>query len=270
MWPLRAPLKYHCVERWPANEEDVRCVSVLGFHNEKTLIADIEDSLDQARAKEIAILIFPELIMTETAEALVREILRDNGVGGFPILTIYGCCHRLSDDGHADVNEAVLLGPDGEELCRHRKLTEYNVGKTISERLEAGTTMTVLECAFGNLLPLICLDLLNHPIGRIVEKTHGNVLLVPSLSPKTGAHAKSAALFGISSRACTFVCNRCFGDFQPTRDDPEGSSFYRAGKEIFHYPDHGDRPYLLFELQKPAWLDSSTTAQLYWDVMRVH
>lgn len=266
-WPFLNQLNYD-VEHWPRNgqsEKRVQYVSLRGIHNEDELLEDIVNALSEARRLEAAILIFPELVMTAEADARIREVLaKQHGMDGFPILTLYGCCHRRCDDGRADVNDAFLLGPDGSEICRHRKLTNYTAGRQIAEKLEPGERLIVLECGLGNLLPLICLDLPNLTMADLISSSHANVLLVASLSPKTSTHARLAGVLQGSNRASVFVCNRRFKDPQPCSDDPAGSSFYRAGRsEVFHFSRQNDeveltgKPYLLF-----SGLDDSTTDQV--------
>ncbi len=118
-----------------------------------------------------------------------------------PILTLLGRCHRPNRrDSRNDVNEAILLGPDGRELARHRKLASFTADRRLSEKLEVGQTLTVLESAAGNLVPLICLDLPNVAISALLKQTHGNVILVPSLSSTTSAHSNIALGLQASNR----------------------------------------------------------------------
>jgi hypothetical protein len=260
LWPFLGHLDFE-VEDWTASgktraPKPIRCISLRGVRNESDLLEDTENALAEARSLKVAILVFPELVMTSKAAARVREVLSGHGADGFPILTLFGCCHRRCADGRADVNEALLLGPDGSELCSHQKLTHYtNRDRRISERLDPGEKLTVLECGFGNLVPLICLDFVNPSVVTVISATHGNVLLVPSLSPKTSTYTHVAAGLHASNRACSFVCNRRFEDPQPCSEDPAGTSFYRAGRSVFsHFPQRKEdagMPFVLFD----AWTD---------------
>jgi predicted amidohydrolase len=176
-------------------------------------------------------------------------------MNGYPILTLFGRSHRRNDRGDLDLNEAVLLGPDGSELRRHRKLapfTDYSSGEEYpcGENLETGTVVTVLECSLGNITPLICIDLLNTTVKDILSRSHGNFFPVPSLSPKTSAHQSSANELQPRTLASTFVCNH-WKDGPPVH---KTTSFYqvpaRKGRR-FHVPadaQGADRPYLLFDL----------------------
>lgn len=170
---------------------------------------------------------------------------------GHPILTLFGCCHRLSSQGDLHLNEAVLLGPDGSELHRHRKLapfTDYRFGEghPVGEILETGKSLTVLESAIGNLTPLICIDLLNDDVKEVVRRSHANLFPVPSFSEETKAHRHAAITLQVRVRAGTFVCNRW-----TTPLSKDNTSFYRVpchGGLTLHWPNPGGAPYLLFEL----------------------
>ncbi len=252
MWPFRTHIEYRDIED-PESKDDVRFVRLCQITNETEVTAEIEEALATACEKEVTILLFPELAVTETGERRVRDVLRSHGRDGFPILTLFGCCHRPSGDGKQYVNEAILLGPDGRELHRHRKLAAYTADRQLAERIEVGDVLSVLESCCGNLVPLICLDLPNVAVRRLLEQTHGSLFLVPSLSPKISAHASIARQLQASNRAGTFVCNRCF-DRQPSPQEPKGTSFYRVPRRAHPYVAHVSHgagplpPYLLFEL----------------------
>lgn len=166
-----------------------------------------------------------------------------------PVLTVAGIEHVLDRDNH--VNEAVILGPRGDVVHRHRKLTRYPDGNDI-EGTQTGDVVTVLESPIGNLTPLICLDLFNDAVEPVVTASHANVLLVPSLSPTTSAHATAAAEFLASNLAATLVCNRWI----ITPDEGRGGTFcmlpgkrpgFGAVKslETFKIAVGGDEDYLL-------------------------
>jgi len=109
-----------------------------------------------------------------------------------------------------------VLGPDGAILHTHVKISRYG-DETFVERTRTGRVITVLESPIGNLTVLICRDLFNDTVEPVVTASHANVLLVPSLSPKTSAHETAAEEFRASNAAATFVCNRWIrkGDGKP-------------------------------------------------------
>lgn len=261
LWPFRTELDFGDCETL---RDGVRWVRLHTIKNEGELVDEIEEAFAAARKEEATILILPELVIPPTVEERIHGILEGHGREGYPMLTVFGCCHCQSeDDPRIDVNEAVVLGPDGTELHRHRKLAAFtDRERGIAERIKVGDRLSVLETRLGNLVPLICLDLPNVAILDLLKKTHGNVLLTPSLSPQTSAHDSAAKQLQIEQLASTFVCNRRF-DQQPTADSPSGTSFFRVPRakdaHVAHFPKHAKRPNLLFKLapktkaKKPRW-----------------
>jgi predicted amidohydrolase len=220
-------------------------------HNEPGLVEIVERAMETASQKKATILVFPELSFTPYMLERAQQILAANGVGGYPILTVAGLCHApLSAEGDIHVNEAVLLGPDGRELHRHRKLTCFTVAEgedVCSERTHIGDTLRIIETAVGNLALLICLDFFAEHCERRVRASHANLLVVPSLSPKTSAHETAAQRYIASQLATTFVSNQTL----PGGDPEKAESFCMIPRKknplVRHDPQ--DVPYLLVSLE---------------------
>src|SRR5262249_22156364 len=92
-----------------------------------TTIKAARKAVGRASEPRVAsILILPELALDITALEAVKDELREHE-GARPCLTVVGLRHLPVDDGDTSragwVNEAVVLGPNGAELWRHRKLT---------------------------------------------------------------------------------------------------------------------------------------------------
>jgi predicted amidohydrolase len=225
------------------------------------------------------VLVLPELVVSPATLETVKTRLKKNGVDGYPILTLLGLSHREGTEGC--VNEAVLLGPGGEELHRHRKMscfTHGSAGQEAGEDNQTGFDLIVLESAIGTISTPICLDLFQEDVAAARSRLPVDLLLVPSLSDTTSAHLAQAKLAAASvHRTSTFVCNRRLLT-QPTRERPEGSSFFLLpvtrsreggplqekgdrqspghpnGKnhpkpgEVHHHPAHSDKPALVFSL----------------------
>lgn len=267
--PLKTPLAYpdlpnpEQVPRGPAG--GAAFVHLRQISNEADLLAEIPDVLETARNQNITLLILPELSVPTKVEKEIQRILETHGRGGYPILTLFGRCHGKNEKGDLDVNEAVLLGPDGSEILCYRKQTRYTgrhvvawyeeeqAGGTVrkeapvylEEQIEVGEKLVVLDFPFGNLAPLICLDLLHIDLGEILHQSHADLFAVPSLSETTGAHRSAATRLMISNRASTFVTNRCISN------KDTGPSFYRIPSDEGarqHQPQQ-DGPHLLFCLE---------------------
>jgi predicted amidohydrolase len=269
--PLKTPLSYPGLpdpKRVPKGAAGgAAFVHLSQISNEAELLAEIPDVLATARDQEITLLVLPELSIPQGVETEIQRILRTHGPDGHPILTLFGRCHRKNEKNGLYLNEAVLLGPDGSEILCYLKQTRYTgrhvvvawdeenhpaetspakkqVPVYLEEQIELGDKLLVLDFPFGNLAPLICLDLLHLGLNEILRQSHADLFVVPSLSETTGAHRASATRLMISNRASTFVTNRWI------EDKPAEPSFYRIPSEEGvrqHQPQDG--PYLLFCLE---------------------
>ncbi|HEX3131887.1 MAG TPA: hypothetical protein VH394_31405 [Thermoanaerobaculia bacterium] len=247
LWPLETVLDYPALHGEPKD-----FVSLDSLSNEDALELEVRSALATARSLEVSILVFPELAIPTQTREVIRRTLAGHGPDGYPLLTLFGCCHRRAPEG-GDFNEAVLLGPAGAELCCHKKLTSFthivNRDRTlfVAEQLRTGTTVYVLESAFGNLTPLICLDFIHKPLSRVLTQIHSNLFLVPSLSHNTSAHQTAAMDLQVDNRASSFVSNRSIGGLTQT-----GTSFFRVpcpdGFDA-HLPHYRRSPFLLFSLR---------------------
>jgi hypothetical protein len=250
LWPLETVLDYPALDPGKPPSD---FVSLDEVRNEKDLRAEVLTALAAARAEQVSLLVFPELAMPLRIQEDIRLTLKGHGPDGHPLLTLVGCCHRPHPEG-GDLNEAILLGPDGAGLCCHKKLTSFTThlgedrSRIVGERLRVGTTVTVLEGPFGNLAPLICLDFIHMPLRQVLTRTHANVFAVPSLSPSTSAHQDAARALQTTNHASSFVSNRTLGGLTEA-----ATSFFRVpwrnGFQV-HLPGKKHSPYLLFSLRQ--------------------
>ncbi|HKO59309.1 MAG TPA: nitrilase-related carbon-nitrogen hydrolase [Thermoanaerobaculia bacterium] len=222
-WPLRYELH---AERWTAmsaaQETTGRFVRVSVAAEPKARHRELSLAIQTAKNSQATILILPELSTATDDLPVLQKLLEDGDFDDYPILTVVGLEHQ--HDGRSNINEAVILGPDGTVLCRHKKLTRYPADDGSNEGITTGKTMHVLESPIGNLSPLICLDLFNEGIEPVITASHANVLLVPSLSGTTSAHERAAYRYMNINLATTIVCNRWF---------PEGGFGDRGREETF-------------------------------------
>lgn len=204
-WPLRVPLR---VDESPAKSDDGqprKLLRVTVAARDDVRRAELARAVASAREQRAAILLFPELSISHRDVAILHELLQAHDHDDHPILTVAGVEH--SPRGRSWINEAVILGPYGQTLRRHLKLSRYGDDDYV-EQIETGTTLSVLESPIGNLATLICLDVFNRTVQSVVEASHANVLLVPSLSPSTTPHERTAYGYLASNLATTLVSNR--------------------------------------------------------------
>jgi predicted amidohydrolase len=227
--------------RYPSLAESGSSETVLldEIENERALIEEISQVVAEAAQERATILIFPELTFTERMLGHLASSLAKKPYEDGPLLTVAGCCHRKRQGGRSAHNEALLLGPDGRTLHRHAKLTRYTwqeEGKPRAEATVTGTELGVLECALGNLAIAICLDVFGSQLQAVINASHANFFLVPSLSKKTGDHRRAARGLVRSHRAATVVSNQHLED----RATIEGTSFVLLpGGAPYEWPQEG-------------------------------
>ncbi len=216
--------------------------------NESDLVTQAMAAVEAAAEARATLLVFPELALSPAMLAAIRARLASHGPDGHPILTVAGLCHAPLPSGGLHVNEAVLLGPSGDEIWRHRKLRRFTDAAAVPEHIETGFTLGVIETPCGNLATPICLDVFAHETKELLLTSHATVLLVPSLSPKVNAHQTAASEFAADRSGSTFLCNRTVNGYA---DD--APSFYLVPRSP---GDEGDgrrahlpgNKYLLFKL----------------------
>jgi hypothetical protein len=262
LWPLETILDY------PALRPDAPIsdfISLSEIRNEEALVGEVRKALAMARKKKISLLIFPELAIPPSTQDQIRASLQENGPAGYPLLTLFGCCHRKAPEG-GDLNEGILLGPDGQTLHCHEKTTAFTKIVTRDrailkgEQLKASSTVSILESPLGNLAPLICLDFIHKPLYQVLIGTHANLFAVPSLSDSTGPHRDAAKGLQVENLASSFVCNRAF-------DGPQdgATSFFRVPVkegERTHLPRPREPFYLLFSLEERLEVDKASNWQV--------
>lgn len=272
----------------------------------------LDDQIDDADAVAVAgaavaavraastetptILLMPELAATAAAEQAIAEELRAQFADRrrSPLLTIIGLRHRAVENPTSGLdldligesatarhaNEAVVLGPEGQELWRHRKMSAatgsvkvaslasstarvsgddggdeeepVDDARLITEHTVPGGVVTVVPTPMGWTSVVICLDTFaNFSFPRLTESPI-EVLFVPSLSPNIKRHRDAMQRFVQDRGAIAFVCNRSF----ETSDDGwmavESRSFWamqRSAPIDVALPDPGAHPSFVFRLR---------------------
>lgn len=255
IWPFRVPVEFD-------EQPEGATIALRKVVNEQAVIRDAVAAVEVARQEKATFLLFPELAISLATQTAIQDALRKHRSQDYPIVTIGGrvMCDTAEEEGTFCVNEAFLLGPTGDEIDSHRKLTSYQVGALREATDRLGNQVSVLESAMGNFTVLICLDLLHNELKAMIKETHyANLLMVPSLSPTTKAHMSSAEEFVHSSLASTFVCNHrlrhpSFPDSKPLHGHKldDGASFWRVAhrskdRRALIHPEEVE--YFCFDLQ---------------------
>jgi predicted amidohydrolase len=173
-------------------------------------VVDTTEASDAVRSALAAssnetVLVLPELSL-EPGVLEGPGGLRAQHDSPFPILTVAGLHHHLHEGRW--VNVAIVVDRYGTVIHRHHKLTRVDMPPHGWEIHETGNTVTVFPSQLGTLAVAICKDLFGAQSQPLLAGSRANVVLVPSLSPKTNEHVTGAHHLRAMSLAATFVSNR--------------------------------------------------------------
>jgi hypothetical protein len=221
-----------------------------------------------AAAGQGTVLVMPELAATPKVCEAISAQLRDEEDP--PLLTVVGLYHEKLEQapppdlaagktGWSEyVNEAVVFGPDGEEIWRHRKLTcaSAKVRQREStfyavEDTYLGDRLRLVPTPLGVVAVVICLDTFAAHARERIAKSPANVLFVPSLSRKTHRHRVSLQQLVKPLWGVAFVCNR-WVDPGSWNEEP-CRSFWAVDHRTVEVPDAKDpldHPSFVFEAAK--------------------
>ncbi len=229
----------------------------------------VEEAKQAVRAVEgeSSILLMPELAATPPVVAAVEaELKSQNEAGTAPALTILGLYHHIPEESpELDrdlvregelaewVNEAVVLGPDGTELWRHRKLSSAADDEGFVEDIRLGERLRLLRTPIGIVTVVICLDAFAPHVRERVLASPAEVLFVPSLSPSIHRHRTSLEHLVQVLWGAAFVCNRGPEAVEggTVWDEPRNRSFWavqRRSAESSPERTEDGRPSFVFKL----------------------
>ncbi|MGO9320371.1 MAG: hypothetical protein ACLQBY_06175 [Solirubrobacteraceae bacterium] len=250
----------------------------VGWFDEDNLDPVAESDCKDAAVRAVrdaaepgAVLVLPELAATQDVEeAIVRTLRELHQQHRAPALTVIGLYHRfpaapepiaaaeraLLGDAELSgrVNEAIVLGPDGCELWRHRKLSAAQAQSAAgaepppgmpapTEDITLGDTLRFASSPIGRLAVLICIDAFAEHLWQRLVQCGVDVLLVPSLSPTVHRHANALQLLVQKLWGAAFVCNRAperaVGDASRW-DEPYNRSFWAFARHPLDKQQIGD------------------------------
>jgi predicted amidohydrolase len=233
-----------------------------------------EDAVEKASG-HASMLVLPEL--AATPEVLKSIVAKLEGTEATPLLTVVGLYHEEPDEVPAAdalagktgwaryANEAVVLGSDGEELWRHRKLTAASAkvdpepGRpeekpyNAEEDILLGEVVRIVPTPLGNLAAAICLDVFASQGRNRISASPANVLLIPSLSRTVFRHRGSLQHLVQHLWAVAFVCNRWTDSGSWNNEDCR--SFWAIQRKSVFVPkekkagDHHSFVFRLFEFE---------------------
>ncbi len=174
------------------------------MHHENQYKNKIIDILDSLKDKEIDVVIFPEMVFSETILLNVKKFLNKNK--GCFALVISGTIWKDKK------NECITLSGDGIEIARQIKLNPYRT-KNIEEDIIINSDNKVISIFdienFGRCCTPICADFVSSNYVKELIKMNVNVLFVPAFTSILDHFYAYADELAIESKGITFVCNCC-------------------------------------------------------------
>jgi hypothetical protein len=264
----------HGMSGWRPTGYRVGCYhpGEINAEDERLCIDAAEKAVRKAAAadSQSTVLLMPELAATPRVRAAITaQIASQPNAAALTVIGLYHephngeppIDHELLEDSSlgAYVNEAVVLGPNGNELWRHCKLSAAKARfpgskSAVSEDIVPGVTLSLAPTPIGVVAVAICLDAFAESTERRLEASPAEVLLIPSLSPTVIRHRYSLQRLVQVLWAIGFVCNRA--PFPPSEggsvwNEEDNRSFWAMQREPLHIPPKSDpdaHPSFIFAL----------------------
>ncbi len=220
------------------------------------------ERLEAVKQAQIAVL--PELSLC-SPDALQQKIEEDHKK--YSPLIVAGSAHAIVQEGGKPtrVNECHVY-IEGKLALRHRKirpLDTRHIGNEpppkdpIRENIDPQHQLTLLSGAKTRLAVVICSDLVDVGIPRLIEECGVNLLLVPSLTYRTGAFTGTTDKLATHCQGLSVVVNPILDKVESHARAPfttiatvPRSSANRKSREYF-LPRRKTNPYAVLDPNQP-------------------
>jgi hypothetical protein len=189
----------------------------FGVHPNDPVTQDdgVVAALQEASAQDVDIVVMPELSCTPNTVSLIKAELAKTS-GGRPRVVIAGGSHIVTGTGerrnrmstiYADLNLPELthdkigefVFPTKDPQTKKRVEWEEGIDRSTELRIHAGITWSMIT--------LICADLLDDAVVEAVADLCPRLVIVPSMSAKTGDYEMSMGAVIRKSQALVMVVN---------------------------------------------------------------
>jgi hypothetical protein len=188
-----------------------------GARDEAELLARILSVLAVALKQEVDILLFPELVLTETLQRKISDwLFKNNALNSIIRLVIAGSCHVIEPSGHnAFYNRCTVLNFMGDSewvqdkrqpFMLNPEEAEANLGVHFLayEPTRLSQRLVMRHTALGTLATPICLDFLCDEQWKTMPV---DVFFVPVMSPSLSRFTDNCRNSGNMRGAAAFICN---------------------------------------------------------------
>lgn len=227
--------------RGPRGEVPMRCTMA---NNDNDIWRRLETVLQTAHQSGVQILLFPELVLTQTLlERVVAWLESHNLADPVVQLVVAGTRHVDSDKKQGEFrNRCTVLDASGAVVWVQDKRQPFALeadqvrcllpdfdAPAAFEPTELSQALTVRETAIGRILTPICLDYIHEDIWRELA---GDLYLVPAMSSGLSRFRDRSRALG-QLGAATLVCNACVDSDQekrlvaylPSRRPPDANQY---------------------------------------------
>jgi predicted amidohydrolase len=207
-----------------------------GAKDEAEQLKRLKQVLSAAHEQQVHILLFPELVMTETLQTEISNWLEKyNAFDPIIRLVIAGTRHVIDGNGrNAYSNRCTAFNPVGDIEWEQEKrqtflLTADEAGKLFGiqapafEPTKQSQSLVMRHTDLGVIATPICLDFLCDPLWKDMPV---DVFFVPAMSPNLKRFKDNCRMVGNERAAAAFICNAQTNDkqqsvlaYRPAKDD---------------------------------------------------
>jgi hypothetical protein len=193
--------------------DDVKPGRFFRMHPKYTATATqdktIDDALRKASDRDVDIVVTPELSDTTNTATLVKAALAKVG-SGRPRVVIAGGSHIITAAGERRNRMSTFYAEPHLPVFEHDKIGEYIFSMfklDFEEDIDRSTELRIHAGINWSMIPLICADLLDDAVVDAVADLCPRLVIVPSMSGKTGDFEMSMGAVIRKSQALVVVVN---------------------------------------------------------------
>jgi hypothetical protein len=168
--------------------------------------AIMEEALRKANTHDVDILVTPELSSTDNTVKLIEEALAKIDDQRGPRVVIAGGLHVLTGTQERRNRLSTVYNEPNSRAIEHDKIGEY-IFSGWEEPIDRSTELRIHAGMNWSMIPLICADLLDDAVVDAVADLCPRMVIVPSMSSKTGDFEMSMGAVIRKTQSLVMVVN---------------------------------------------------------------